>query len=41
MHKPLILIVEDENVGKIVNQILDKYGVEKNPPYINVNSKYF
>ena len=35
------IVVEDENVKKIVNQILDKYGVEKNPPYINVNSKYF
>lgn len=35
------IIVKDENSRRIVNKIFIKYGVTTNPPYIDVNSKYF
>ena len=35
------IIVKDKNSAQFANQIFVKYGVKKNPPYININSKYF
>ena len=35
------IIVKDEASEKFVHNILDKYGIKENPPYINVKPKFF